>query len=91
MVRVHDARFDEANLLAAAGAVPVMELARRVGLADLAKQHVKVPTDKGANPGGKVMAVVAGMVMGADSIDDLGTVRVGAMSKVSEFAYAPST
>jgi hypothetical protein len=89
--RVHDARFDEANLLPAAGAVPVMELARRVGLPGLAKQHVRVPTDKGANPGGKVMAIVAGMAMGADSIDDLGVVRAGAMPEVASFAYAPST
>jgi hypothetical protein len=76
--RIHDARFDEDNLLAAGGAVPVMGLAGRAGLADLTRNHVKVPTDKGANADAKVMAIVAGMVMGADSINDLGVVRAGA-------------
>ncbi|MDR2566461.1 MAG: IS1380 family transposase [Bifidobacteriaceae bacterium] len=91
MARVHDARFDDANLLPAAGVLPVMSLAREAGLAGLAERHVKVPTDKGARPGAKVMAVVAGMAMGADSIDDLDVVRAGAMSEVAGFAYAPST
>jgi hypothetical protein len=36
---------------------------------------VRIPGDKGANPGGKVATVVAGMLAGADSIDDLNIAR----------------
>jgi hypothetical protein len=91
LAHIDDARFDEDNLLPAGGALPVMDLARRAGLGELARRHVKVPADKGANPDAKVMAVVAGMVMGADSIDDLAQVRAGAMGKAAGFTHAPST
>ena len=50
-----------------------------------------MPTDKGANAGGKVNAVVAGMVAGADSIDDLALLRHGAMGTVFDRPYALST
>ena len=63
--------FDEPNLLAAAGLVPIVALADRVGLQELADRFLTVPTDKGANAGLKVTSVVAGMVAGADSIDDM--------------------
>ena len=36
-------------------------------------------------------SLVAGMVAGADSIDDLGLMRHGGMDRVFEHAYAPST
>jgi hypothetical protein len=39
----------------------------------------------------KVASLVAGMVAGADSIDDLGLLRHGGMGKVFAGAYAPST
>jgi hypothetical protein len=64
-------------VLGAGSAVPVTGLARRAGLGGLAGRHVKAPTGKGADPAGKVMAIVAGMAMGADPIDDLGVVRAG--------------
>ena len=38
-----------------------------------------MPTDKGANAGAKVTSLVAGMVAGADSIDDMALLRHGAM------------
>jgi hypothetical protein len=85
------ADFDDTNLLPAAGIVPIMDLAARAGLPALAAKHLTVPTDKGANPGAKVMAIVAGMVMGADAIDDMDLLRTGAMDKVIGFPYAPST
>jgi len=50
-----------------------------------------VPTDKGANAGLKVSSLVAGMVAGADSIDDMALLRHGGMGKVFDSAYAPST
>jgi hypothetical protein len=66
-------------------------LAQRAGLADLADEHLSVPTDKGANAGLKVTSLVAGMVAGADSIDDMALLRHGGMGRVFARAYAPST
>ena len=43
--------FDDPNLVGSAGLVPVMRLAARAGLADLADQLLSVPSDKGANAG----------------------------------------
>lgn len=85
------ARFDEPNLVSAAGLVPVMRLAAEAGLDDLAAEHLTVPTDKGANAGGKVTALVCGMVAGADSIDDMALLRHGAMGRLFDRPYAPST
>jgi hypothetical protein len=50
-----------------------------------------VPTDKGANAGLKIASLVAGMVAGADSIDDMALLRHGGMGRVFANAYAPST
>ena len=50
-----------------------------------------MPTDKGANAGLKVSSLVAGMVAGADSIDDMALLRHGGMGRVFTGAYAPST
>jgi hypothetical protein len=66
-------------------------LARQCGLAELANEHLSVPTDKGANAGAKVTSLVAGMVTGADSIDDMALLRHGAMGTVFDRPYAPST
>jgi hypothetical protein len=85
------ARFDEPNLVSAAGLVPIVRLAQAVGLADLVGERLTVPSDKGANAGGKVMALVAGMVAGADSIDDMALLRHGAMPRIFDRPYAPST
>ena len=83
--------FDEPNLVSAAGLVPVLALARAAGLQQLAQTHLSVPTDKGSNAGAKVTALVAGMVAGADSIDDMGLLRHGGMRRVFRGCYAPST
>lgn len=72
--------FDDPNLVSAAGLVPVITLAGQAGLASLADQHLSVPTDRGANPGMKLTSLVAGMVAGADSIDDLALLRHGGMN-----------
>ncbi|MGB6004801.1 MAG: IS1380 family transposase, partial [Ornithinimicrobium sp.] len=85
------ALFDDPNLVSTAGLVPVMGLADRAELGELAQEHLSVPTDKGANAGAKVSALVAGMVAGADSIDDMALLRHGAMKKVFTGCYAPST
>jgi hypothetical protein len=83
--------FDDPNLVSAAGLVPVLALADRAGLRELAEEHLTVPTDKGANSGLKVCSLVAGMVAGADSIDDMAVLRHGGMGRVFARAYAPST
>jgi hypothetical protein len=83
--------FDDPNLVSAAGLVPVLALAERAGLGELAEEHLSVPTDKGANAGLKVTSLVAGMVAGADSIDDMALLRHGGMVRVFARAYAPST
>ncbi len=66
-------------------------MAESAGLRDLADEHLTVPTDKGANAGLKVASLVAGMVAGADSIDDMALLRHGGMGRVFTQAYAPST
>src|SRR5687767_7429657 len=88
---VVSATFDEPNLVAAAGLVPLMTLARKAGLRELADERMSVPTDKGANAGSRVSSLVAGMAAGADSIDDMALLRHGGMSRVCTGAYAPST
>ncbi|MET4136519.1 IS1380 family transposase [Pseudarthrobacter sp. PvP090] len=83
--------FDEPNLVSVAGLLPVMTLARDAGLQELADEWLSVPTDKGANAGLKVAALVAGMVAGADSIDDMALLRHGGMKRLFTAGYAPST
>ena len=90
-LRVGSAVFDDPNLVSAAGLVPVLKLADRAGLASLAEHHLSVPTDKGAHAGLKVASLVAGMVAGADSIDDMAVLRHGGMGRIFTRAYAPST
>ncbi|MEJ7832907.1 MAG: IS1380 family transposase [Nocardioides sp.] len=89
--RATSAAFDDPNLVSAAGLVPVLALSRAAGLQELADQYLTVPTDKGANAGLKVASLVAGMVAGADSIDDMALLRHGGMGRVFANAYAPST
>lgn len=89
--KVVSATFDDPNLVSVAGLVPVMQIAADAGLAELAQQRLSVPTDKGANAGAKVTSLVAGMVAGADSIDDMALLRHGAMRRLFTKVYAPST
>ena len=88
---VVSATFDDPNLVSAAGLVPVMKIAQDAGLHALADEHLSVPTDKGANAGLKVASLVAGMVAGADSIDDMGVLRHVGMGRIFTKIYAPST
>lgn len=85
------ASFDDPSLVSTAGLVPVMRLAQDAGLTGLAEQWLSVPTDKGANAGAKVSSLVADMVAGTDSIDDMAALRHGAMAKLFHRIYAPST
>src|SRR4051812_36093210 len=81
--------FDEPNLVSSAGLVPLVALAEQAGLGRLADERLSVPTDKGANAGRKVAALVAGMVAGADSIDDCALLRTAACAGSSTAAAPP--
>jgi hypothetical protein len=85
------AGFDDPNLVLSAGLVPLLALAESAGLHTLTQQHLTVPGDKGANAGLKAASLVAGMVAGADSIDDMALLRHGGMGRVFSHTYAPST
>src|SRR5882757_11351818 len=68
-----------------------MRLAQLSDLHGIVGERVRIPGDKGANAGGKVATVVAGMLAGADSIDDLNLARHGGMPSLFASVYAPST
>jgi hypothetical protein len=90
LAKIH-ASFDDPNLVSRAGLVPVMALAQRAGLAALAGERVAIADRCGVNPHLKVGCLVAGMVAGADSIDDMGLLRHGAMPALFGGVRAPST
>jgi hypothetical protein len=85
------ATFDDPHLVSQAGLVPVMALARQAGLGELAGEHVRISRPCGANADLKVACLVAGMIAGADSIDDMGLLRHGAMPALFGGIRAPST
>jgi hypothetical protein len=85
------ASFDDPNLVSYAGLEPVMRLAESCDLQGIVRERLRVPTDKGANASGKVATIVAGMVTGSDSIDDLDAMRHGGMVELFGGVYAPST
>ena len=85
------ASFDDPNLVSHAGLVPVMALADRAGLAGLVAEHVRPGGECGVNAHLKVPCLVAGMAAGADSIDDMGLLRHGAMPGLFGGIRAPST
>ena len=45
----------------------------------------------GVNPAGKLTSIIAGMAVGADSIDDLDAIRSGGMPRLFAGVYAPAT
>ena len=83
--------FDNPNMVSTGGLVPVLALAEQAGLRRLTDEYLTVPTDKGAHAGSKVAALVAGMVAGADSIEDMNLLRDGGMPGLFAGTYAPST
>ena len=83
--------FDDPNLVSCAGLAPTMALAQRAGLADLVGRTLTLKAKGGANAHLKVPALVAGMVAGADSIDDMDLLRHGGMGRLFTGIRAPST
>ena len=83
--------FDDPNLVSCAGLGPVVQLAERAGLQRLAAEHVQLGKPGGVNAHLKIGSLVAGMVAGADSIDDMALLRHGAMKRLFTGVRAPST
>ncbi len=83
--------FDDPNLVSCAGLAPVLRLAERAGLQELVEEHVQLVKAGGVNAHLKVPSLVAGMVAGADSIDDMALLRHGAMGRLFTGTRAPST
>jgi hypothetical protein len=86
--------FDDPNLLAHGGLLPVMGLAQKIDIAGLVDERVRI-TDAansgGANAGAKVMSLLAGMLTGGDSIEDVNRLRCAAMNRLFTGIRAPST
>ncbi|HEV8278444.1 MAG TPA: hypothetical protein VGQ26_22485 [Streptosporangiaceae bacterium] len=90
LAKIH-ASFDDPNLVSRAGLVPVMALAEQAGLPGLAGECVRPGHRCGVNPDLKVPCLAAGMIGGADSIDDMDLLRHGAMPTLFGGIRAPST
>ena len=85
--------FDEQNLLANAGLLLPITLANRLGLGELTDRHLHLGSAPGrANPGEKLMALLASALVGGDCIDDADVLHAGETEKVLGFKIkAPST
>jgi hypothetical protein len=77
-------RFDEQRLVSDAGLLLTGSLAERLGVEQLVNDSVWLdPKTAGAAlPGRKVMSLVHGMLVGADSIDDMNVLRAGSTGLV---------
>jgi hypothetical protein len=89
--RAISVRFDDPNLVSCAGLAPVLALAARCGLTTLLTERLQIAAKGGANATTKVLALVAGMVAGADSISDMGVLRHGGIPRLFHDVRAPST
>ena len=77
--------------MSAAGLVPVLAVAQRAQLRRLADERLGVPSDRGANAGLTVTSLVAGMLAGADCIEDMRLLRHGGRGRLFHACCAPST
>ncbi|MEM9614503.1 MAG: IS1380 family transposase [Actinomycetota bacterium] len=81
--------FDHEGLVANAGLIVASTLMARLGLEALLDRWVRTGS---ANPGRKVLTVVAAMMAGATHIDHVNLLRAGATQRVLGFTVAaPST
>src|SRR3954467_4987649 len=85
------ATFDDPNLVSTAGLTPVVALAQSCRLGDLVAEKLTLRATGGVNAQLKVPALGAGMVAGADSIDDMDLLRHGGMIRLFAGIRAPST
>ena len=90
--RIHVA-FDDHRLVANAGLLLPVTLARHLGLGELVDRHIDLGRAPGrANEGDKVLTLVASAVAGGDCIDDADALRAGGTDRVLGCVVkAPST
>jgi Transposase DDE domain group 1 len=85
--------FDEPSLVADAGLIVAATLMVRIGLETLINQKVRI-VDRigGAQPGRKVLTLIASILAGGSHIDHADRLRAGATGRVLSFrVMAPST
>ena len=85
--------FDDHRLVANAGLILPATLARRLGLPELVHNHLDLGRAPGrANPGDKMMTLVASALAGGDCINDADVLRTGGTaSALGGTVKAPST
>ena len=90
--RIHVA-FDDHRLVANAGLLLPVTLARHLGLGELVDRHIDLGRAPGrANAGDKVLTLVASALAGGDCIDDADVLRTGGTaSALGCVVKAPST
>ena len=90
--RIHVA-FDDHRLVANAGLLLPSSLALRLGLGELVDKHVDLGDAPGrANPGDKLLTLVASALSGGDCIDDADALRTGGTTcTLGGTVKAPST
>src|SRR3954453_3057772 len=85
------ATFDDPNLVSVGGLAPVVALAQSCRLGDLVAEKLTLKSTGGINAPIKVPTLVAGMVAGADSIEDMDLLRHGGMHRLFTGIRAPPT
>ena len=90
--RIHVA-FDDHRLVANAGLLLPVTLAHHLGLGELVDPHVDLGDAPGrANPGDKLLTLVASALAGSDCIDDADVLRTGETANALGWVFkAPST
>ena len=85
--------FDDHRLVANAGLIIPVTLAQRLGLGELVDNHVDLGDAPGrANPGDKMVTLVASALAAGDCIDDADVLRCGGTAGVlGRVVKAPST
>ena len=85
--------FDDHRLVANAGLILPATLALHLGLPQLVDRHLDLGRAPGrANPGDKMMTLVASALVGGDCIDDADALRAGGTARVLGCVVkAPST
>ena len=75
--------FDDHRLVANAGLILPATLALHLGLPQLVDRHLDLGRAPGrANPGDKMMTLVASALVGGDCIDDADALRAGGTARV---------